>query len=149
MKNSIETFTIGFTKKSAEAFFTKLREAGVKRLIDVRLNNVSQLAGFAKRDDLAYFLRAIGGIEYLHVPELAPTKEILDAYRKEGRDWEVYADAFLNLMEQRDISRSVGRDIIDGGCLLCSEHLPDHCHRRLVVEYLDERWDGVSARHIV
>ena len=67
-------FTIGFTKKSAEGFFTNLSKAGVKRVIDIRLNNMSQLAGFTKRDDLRYFLRTICNIDYIHLPELAPNK---------------------------------------------------------------------------
>lgn len=144
----IETFTIGFTKKSAEDFFTKLKEAGVKRLLDVRLNNSSQLAGFAKRDDLRYFLKALADIEYEHVPELAPTKEILDAYRKHGGEWEVYEREFLDLMAKRGIETQLSRSLLNGGCLLCSEHLPKLCHRRLIVEYLDECWGDVSGTHI-
>ena len=86
----IQLFTIGFTKKSAEKLFTQLSRSGVQRLVDVRLNNTSQLAGFAKREDLAYFLKAICGIDYVHVPELAPTAQILDAYKKHKGDWAVY-----------------------------------------------------------
>jgi uncharacterized protein (DUF488 family) len=146
----IETFTIGFTKKSAEEFFTKLQEAGVRRLLDVRLNNSSQLAGFAKQDDLRYFLKAIGGIEYEHVAELVPTKEILDAYKKHGGDWEVYEREFLELMAKRSIESALGPALFDRSCLLCSEHLPQLCHRRLVVEYLDKKWDGgLSITHLV
>jgi len=144
----IETFTIGFTKKSAEDFFTKLQEAGVKRLLDVRLNNSSQLSGFAKRDDLRYFLKSLGGIEYEHVSELAPTKDILDAYKKHGGDWTVYEREFLALMAKRAIETQLTESMFDGSCLLCSEHLPKLCHRRLVVEYLDEHWNGVSATHL-
>ena len=144
----IETFTIGFTKKSAEAFFTKLREAGVRRLLDVRLNNSSQLSGFAKRDDLRFFLKALGGIEYQHVVELAPTKEILDAYKKHGGDWSVYEREFLELMAKRSIETQLTEEMLDAGCLLCSEHLPNLCHRRLVVEYLGQHWGGVIATHI-
>ena len=143
-----KTFTIGFTKKSAEEFFTKLRNAGVKKLLDVRLNNSSQLAGFAKRDDLVFFLKEIGNIEYIHVPELAPTKELLDAYKKHGCDWGVYQEGFLELMARRSIETKLTSELIEGGCLLCSEHLPRLCHRRLVVEYLDRHWGGVSVTHI-
>ena len=144
----IETFTIGFTKKSAEEFFTKLREAGVKRLLDVRLNNSSQLAGFAKRDDLRFFLKELAGIEYQHVPELAPTKDVLDAYKKHGGEWSVYEQEFMELMAKRAIEKQLPRELVEAACLLCSEHSPEHCHRRLVVEYLDKHWNGVSATHI-
>lgn len=143
-----KVFTIGFTKKSAKQFFTKLRDSGVKQLLDVRLNNSSQLAGFAKRDDLVFFLRELGGIEYLHVPDLAPTKELLDAYKKHGGDWRVYEDAFLELMAKRAIETNLTSEMFDGRCLLCSEHLPKLCHRRLVVEYLDRHWGDMSVTHI-
>lgn len=145
----IETFTIGFTKKSAETFFTKLRESGVKRLLDVRLNNSSQLSGFAKRDDLRFFLKTIADIEYEHVPELAPTKDILDAYKKHGGDWEVYEAEFMELMAKRSIETQLSQDEFQSSCLLCSEHLPKLCHRRLVLEYLQEKWGGISVSHLV
>src|ERR1017187_9087792 len=118
----MKLFTIGFTKKSAETFFTRLKNAGVKRLIDVRLNNVSQLAGFTKKEDLRYFTKAICGIDYLHLPELAPTAEILDPYKKQkDGDWAVYERQFLDLMRSRRIEDSVSRETLDGACLLCSE----------------------------
>ena len=145
----IETFTIGFTKKSAETFFTKLRESGVKRLLDVRLNNSSQLSGFAKRDDLRFFLKTIADIEYEHVPELAPTKDILDAYKKHGGDWEVYEAEFMELMAKRSIETQLRQEDFQSSCLLCSEHLPKLCHRRLVLEYLQEKWGGISVSHLV
>jgi len=146
--SNIQTYTIGFTKKSAEDFFSLLAEAGVKRLLDVRLNNSSQLAGFAKRDDLRYFLKSICGIEYEHVPDLAPTKDILDAYKKHGGDWEVYEQEFLELMARRGIASQLQPSQFDGACLLCSEHLPKLCHRRLVLEYLDQEWGQVSVNHL-
>ncbi len=139
----IETFTIGFTKKSAETFFTKLRESGVKRLLDVRLNNSSQLSGFAKRDDLRFFLKTIADIEYEHVPELAPTKDILDAYKKHGGDWEVYEAEFMELMAKRSIETQLRQEEFQSSCLLCSEHLPKLCHRRLVLE----KWGRISVSH--
>ena len=145
----IETFTIGFTKKSAETFFTKLRESGVKRLLDVRLNNSSQLAGFAKRDDLRFFLKTIADIEYEHIPELAPTKDILDAYKKHGGEWEVYEKEFLELMAKRGIETHLSPEDFQASCLLCSEHLPELCHRRLVVEYLQEKWGDLTVSHLV
>jgi len=141
-------FTIGFTKKSAESFFTKLQRAGVKRLIDVRLNNVSQLAGFAKRDDLQYFVRTICGIDYSHLPQLAPTQEMLDDYKKSKGNWDVYQRQFLDLMAERRIEHAVERESLDGACLLCSEDEPHHCHRRLVAEYLREKWGDVQIEHI-
>lgn len=142
-------YTIGFTKKSAEKFFGLLRQSETKRLIDVRLNNVSQLAGFAKRDDLRFFLREICDIDYLHLPVLAPTQDMLDEYKKGGGDWQLYEKRFLGLMETRAIENEVSRDVIDGGCLLCSEDKPHHCHRRLVAEYLRDRWGELGIEHLV
>lgn len=145
----MKIFTIGFTKKSAETFFTRLKNAGVKRLVDVRLNNVSQLAGFAKKDDLRYFTKEICHIDYVHLPALAPTADILDSYKKQKNgDWPLYERQFLNLMAKRRIEETVPRDLLDGGCLLCSEEKPHHCHRRLVAEYLKEKWSDVQIEHI-
>ncbi len=141
-------FTIGFTRKSAEAFFETLRRSGARRVVDVRLNNVSQLAGFAKRQDLAYFLREICGMNYVHLPALAPTAEMLDQYRKRKSSWPKYERKFLALMEQRRIEATVSRDVVAEGCLLCSEDKPHHCHRRLVAEYLDRHWGGVQIEHL-
>jgi uncharacterized protein (DUF488 family) len=130
--------TIGFTKKNAMTFFGFLKTAGVKSLIDVRLNNVSQLAGFAKRDDLKFFLRELCQAEYVHSPDLAPTKEILNAYKKGDISWNAYEDKFFDLMVRRNVERIITQDFLSGGCLLCSEHEPHYCHRRLVVEYLNQ-----------
>ena len=138
----MKIFTIGFTRKSAETFFTRLKDAHVSRLVDIRLNNVSQLAGFTKRDDLRFFTSAICGIEYVHMPQLAPTQEILDAYKKRKGDWQDYERAFGDLIRLRRIEDTVSRDLLDGACLLCSEEKADHCHRRLVAEYLREKWGG-------
>lgn len=144
----MKIFTIGFTNKKAENFFERLRESGVKRIVDVRLNNVSQLAGFSKKDDLKYFLRTIAGIDYVHLPDLAPTKEMLDAFKKQKSDWNTYERNFLGLIEQRAIESSLARDLIDQSCLLCSEDRPHHCHRRLVAEYLQRHWGDVSIKHL-
>jgi len=142
-------FTIGFTKKSAETFFTRLEQAGVRRLVDIRLNNVSQLAGFTKRDDLRYFTKAICGIEYLHIPDLAPTPDILDPYKKQKNgDLPLYERQFIDLMRTRRVDETIPRSLLDGACLLCSEEKPQHCHRRLVAEYFKEKWDGVEIEHI-
>jgi uncharacterized protein (DUF488 family) len=145
----MKIFTIGFTKKSAREFFGKLKNPDIKRLVDVRLNNVSQLAGFAKKDDLRFFLEAICHIEYVHLPLLAPTQEMLDTYRKAKGGWANYEKQFLDLMAQRRIETEISKDVIDGGCLLCSEETPKHCHRRLVAEYLTTKWGGVEIEHIV
>lgn len=144
----MKIYTIGFTKKSAETFFTELKTAGVKRLVDVRLNNVSQLAGFTKKEDLRYFTKEICGIEYTHIPSLAPTADILDAYKKHKGDWTVYERQFLDLMRARRIEDSLSHEILDGSCLLCSEEKPHHCHRRLVAEYLKEKWPDVEIEHL-
>ena len=142
-------FTIGFTKKSAETFFTLLKDAGVKRLVDVRLNNVSQLAGFSKKDDLRFFTKEICHIDYVHVPALAPTADILDPYKKQKNgDWSLYERQFLALMASRRIEETVPREVLDGACLLCSEETPEHCHRRLVAEYLKGKWPDVEICHI-
>ena len=146
----LQTFTIGFTRHGAAKFFALLAEAGAQRILDVRLNNGSQLAGFAKRDDLKFFAQQIGGMDYVHLPELAPTKEMLDAYKKRGGEWRVYEDQFLALMEHRSVEQSIDPELLHGGCLLCSEHQPHFCHRRLVAEYLSEKWGGnLSVEHLV
>jgi len=145
----MKIFTIGFTQKKADTFFGFLREANIKTLIDVRLNNVSQLAGFAKRDDLKFFLKELCNADYEHFPELAPTKELLDAYKKKNMPWFEYEDRFLNLIAQRNIERSINPELMDHGCLLCSEHEPHHCHRRLVVEYLNDCWNvDLEVKHL-
>jgi uncharacterized protein (DUF488 family) len=144
----VELTTIGFTKKDAERFFSLLRDAGVKRVVDVRLNNEGQLAGFAKKRDLAYFLKTIVGIDYVHLPILAPTQDMLSAYKKEKGSWQEYERRFLDLMSQRQIERNVSQETIDKGCLLCSEDKPHHCHRRLVAEYLKEHWGNLEIRHL-
>jgi uncharacterized protein (DUF488 family) len=141
--------TIGFTRKSAQQFFARLQAGGARRLIDVRLNNTSQLAGFTKRDDLKYFTETICGIGYLHLPELAPTADILDPYKKHKGDWAVYERAFADLMSARRIEETIDAETFDGACLLCSEEQPHHCHRRLVAEYLKEKWGNVDIRHLI
>lgn len=136
----MKIFTIGFTEKKAERFFSLIKLSGTKRIVDVRLNNISQLSGFAKKDDLKYFLKEICDVDYTHIPDLAPTKEILSPYQKKEITWQQYEDRFLNLMAKRNIEKHVKPSVIDEGCLLCSEHLPHHCHRRLVAEYLKSHW---------
>jgi len=146
--NNITIFTIGFTKKSARVFFESLEHAGVTRVVDIRLNNESQLAGFTKREDLQYFLETIAGIMYTHRPDLAPTKEILDGYRKKRITWVDYERRFLNLMKERQAEGLMTRIELDKACLLCSEPKADKCHRRLVAEYLQAAWGNVDIRHL-
>lgn len=146
--NGITVFTIGFAKKSARDFFEILRRAGVRKVVDIRLNNVSQMAGFTKKDDLAYFLEVIGGIGYEHRIELAPTKEILDGYRKKTLSWEEYERRFLSLMQERHAETVVAPSDLDRACLLCSEPTAEKCHRRLVAEYLRDKWANVEIRHL-
>jgi len=143
----MKIFTIGFTKKSAEQFFNRLKQPGLVRVVDARLNNTSQLAGFTKKRDLEFFLHEICKLGYIHLPELAPTQEILDAYKASG-DWSNYERQFLSLMAERRIEDQVDKSILDGGCLLCSEATPEHCHRRLVAEYLHRKWGDVEIVHL-
>lgn len=144
----VRIFTIGFTKKSARTFFGLLKESGATSLVDVRLNNVSQLAGFAKRDDLEFFLKQLCGMSYSHVTSLAPTQPMLDAFKKRGGEWNVYEAAFLELMRERRIEEAIQPEVLDNAVLLCSEEQPHHCHRRLVVEYLQRKWDDVQVTHL-
>jgi uncharacterized protein (DUF488 family) len=144
----MKLFTIGFTKKSAEQFFRLLKQEGLTKVIDTRLNNVSQLAGFTKKDDLKFFLKEVLGIEYFHMPMLAPTKEILDEYKKNGGDWSTYERKFVDLVKSRKIESTIKREVLSGACLLCSEPTPHHCHRRLVAEYLSDKWGDIAINHL-
>ena len=145
----MEVYTIGFTQTRAAEFFGKLKQAGIRRLVDVRLKNVSQLAGFAKRDDLRYFLSEICGAEYVHEPRLAPSQEILDAYKKQKGSWEDFERGFLELMADRKIETLISPALFDvPTVLLCSEHTADRCHRRLILKYLDGKWGDVRSIHL-
>lgn len=142
-------FTIGFTRSSAEHFFNRLVDAGVQKVIDVRVHNTSQLAGFAKSGDLAWLLRKLGGIGYEHVPALAPTQEMLKSYRAGKESWDTYAWQFHRLMAEREIERMFQPGAFAGACLLCSEPLPHRCHRRLVCEYLNDKWsNALTVQHL-
>jgi len=143
----LKLFTIGFTKTTAESFFTRLIEAGVTRVIDVRISNSSQLAGFAKQADLEYFLRAIAEIDYEHHLELAPTEELFKMYRG-GGSWEDLEAGYTALLAERRVEEQLDRERFDRVCLLCSEHEPSQCHRRLAAEYLASRWGGVEIEHL-
>jgi uncharacterized protein (DUF488 family) len=143
-------YTIGYTQKSLEQFIRLLQKAGVDAVVDIRLRNTSQLAGFAKRDDLAFLLREGFGIEYEHRPDLAPTPEILDAYKANG-DWPAYERAFRPLLAERE-AEAIGHEILTRyhqPCLLCAEPTPDHCHRRLVAEYWAEHLPDLETVHLV
>ncbi|AEB10006.1 DUF488 domain-containing protein [Desulfobacca acetoxidans] len=145
----MEIYTIGFTKKSAEEFFEILKQNGIKCLIDVRLHNQSQLAGFAKRNDLKYFLRELCGTEYQHEPRLAPTEEILEDYRHKKIGWEEYRQRFLKLLADRKVAEFLPRQLFETPTvLLCSESQAEYCHRRLVAEYLQRVWGDVVIRDL-
>ena len=147
--DQIEIYTIGFTKKGSKKFFGLLRDASITRLIDTRINNRSQLSGFAKRDDLIFFLDELLGAEYIHDTDLAPTKELLNEWRNDEISWSTYEDRFEELMTEREIETELDPSMFaDPTVLLCSEHKPDYCHRRLIVEYLDDKWGNVNAVHL-
>jgi uncharacterized protein (DUF488 family) len=148
MNDRLPLFTIGFTQKTAETFFEMLRKVSAKRVIDVRLNNVSQLAGFSKRDDLGYFLRSILGIEYLEEPLLAPTQEMLHAYKKGKGAWPEYEEAYRSLIARREVEKRLDPGLMEGACHLCSEASPCRCHRTVAAEYLREKWGGFQIRHL-
>ena len=145
----MEIYSIGFTQKSARDFFETLKAHGIERLLDVRLNNTSQLAGFAKQADLAYFLNAICESEYAHEPLLAPTQDILDAFKKKKGDWNIYTEAYLGLIRSRKVESALSRDSFQKKTvLLCSEATPEHCHRRLALEYLKGHWGDIIIHHL-
>jgi uncharacterized protein (DUF488 family) len=145
----MEIYTIGFTQTTAESFFGRLKQAGIGRILDVRLNNSSQLAGFAKARDLPYFLHELVGATYEHESMLAPTKELLDAYKKQGGSWGDYEREFIALMRKRRIEVALDpASFATPTALLCSEAGPEHCHRRLVCDYLAEHWTPLTAVHL-
>lgn len=145
----IDIYTIGFTKKSAKTFFSLIKSSNITTLIDVRLKTTSQISGFAKKNDLKFFLHELCDTEYEHLPELAPTNEILNAYKKKEISWEKFEDVFLNLMAQRNIEKFIKPILLKNSCLLCSEDAPHHCHRRLVVDYLNQNLNiNLHVRHL-
>jgi len=145
----VNIFTLGFTQRSAADFFGTLRRAGIERVVDVRLHNTGQLAGFSKREDLAFFLKELCAAEYVHEPRLAPNEELLSDYRQKRITWAEYEPRFLALMAERRV-----QDLIDPGlfgvptALLCSERTADRCHRRLVLEYLAQHWGDLGVTHL-
>jgi uncharacterized protein (DUF488 family) len=145
----IKLFTIGFTNKSAEQFFDLLKNNGVERLVDTRINNVSQLSGFAKGADLRYFAKEIGKIDYIHKVDLAPTKDLLADYRAKKINWKDYEVAYLNLLDSRKIAQKVDVETLHQHCLLCSEHTPEKCHRRLLAEYFQAVRQDIEIVHLI
>ncbi len=146
----MKIFTIGFTQKTAEEFFTLLYENGVRQLIDIRVNPNGQLSGFAKQEDLPYFLsRLADQCKYIYLPVLAPTRELLKDYRANG-DWVDYVRRFEDLMDTRNIPAAIDRSVFSAlpSCLLCSEASPDQCHRRLVADRLARHWPEVEIIHL-
>ncbi len=146
-------YTVGFTKKSAAHFFEELLEpSGATRLLDVRIHNSSQLSGFAKAGktggDLAFFLRRICAMDYSYLPELAPTADLLNDYRKHGMPWTAYEQRYISMLDARSVAESLDPDLIADSVLLCSEHEPEQCHRRLAAEYLQRHWGGVEIVHL-
>lgn len=149
----MKIFTLGFTKKSAEQFFDLLKRNNIHTLIDIRLNNNSQLAGFTKGLDLKYFLKELCNIEYIHKIELAPTKVLLDDYKKKKISWNEYEEVFNNLLEQRNVDEDLSNlfsQHLAPFCFLCSEPVPEKCHRRLVAEYIQNKIPdlGVEIIHL-
>jgi uncharacterized protein (DUF488 family) len=145
----MEIYSIGFTKKSASQFFGALKAHGIERLLDVRLNNTSQLAGFAKQSDLPYFLHEICGVSYEHEPQLAPTRDILDAFKKHNGNWDVYTQAYLSLLRSRRVEATISKaGFLRKTVLLCSEASSEHCHRKLALEYLQQHWGDVIIHHL-
>ncbi len=144
----INLYTIGFTNKSAENFFRLLNRNGVKKVIDTRINNSSQLAGFSKGKDLAFFVKEICNADYEHRVDFAPTRELLNSYRKGEIDWSKYTESYLNLLKTRAIEKKISQSQLESSCLLCSEDLPDMCHRRLLAEYLKQFYPEIKISHL-
>jgi uncharacterized protein (DUF488 family) len=145
----IKLYTIGFTGKPAEKFFNLLTSSGVKKIVDTRINNVSQLAGFAKGSDLKFFAKEIGDISYEHNIDFAPTKELLTRYRNKKMTWEEYEVEYLNLLDMRKVASKTDIEKLHENCLLCSEHTPEKCHRRLLAEYLKHVKNDVEIIHLI
>lgn len=145
----IKLFTIGFTGKPAEKFFSLLKDSDVKKIVDTRINNVSQLAGFAKGSDLKFFAKAIGGMNYEHNTDFAPTKDMLAQYRDKKLSWEEYETEYLNLLDMRHIAQRTNIEALHENCLLCSEHTPEKCHRRLLAEYLQAVRNDIEIVHLI
>jgi uncharacterized protein (DUF488 family) len=150
IKDINKILSIGFTGKNAERFFSLLKKGSVKRILDVRLQNTSQLAGFSKKDDLKFFLREICNIEYIEVPELAPEPKLLKDYKNKIIDWPYYESKYIELLERRSVQSILTPSLLNNSCLLCSEHKPHQCHRRLAIEYLNIAWNNCfNIEHLI
>lgn len=145
---TVRIFTIGYAGKNAEEFFTLLLQVDIKKIIDVRLYNTSRLAGFTKRADLEYFLQTIAGAEYVHMPIMTPTKELLSGYKKGSITWRQYETRFNEIIAQRQIEKHINAHDLHMACLLCAEDKPDNCHRRLVAEYLARHLPNITIHHL-
>ena len=145
----MKIYTIGFTQKSAQYFFERLKHNRIQRLVDIRLKPKGQLAGFTKQEDLPYFLNELAsGCQYVYRPDLAPTLEIMSEYRKNG-NWQRYERRFIQLMNERQIPSTLNRSEFEiPSCLLCSESTPEQCHRRLVAERMAEYWQDIEIIHL-
>ena len=148
-KTMIKLYTIGFTGKTAEEFFTLLHKSSVNIIIDTRINNISQLSGFAKGTDLKFFAKKIGGISYEHNIDFAPTKELLSRYRNKEINWKDYETEYLNLLDIRKVAQKIDIEKLHQNCLLCSEHTPEKCHRRLLAEYLKKVRKDIDIVHLI
>jgi uncharacterized protein (DUF488 family) len=145
----MEIYTVGFAGKTAEAFFGTLKRTGVRRVVDVRLRPNGGLSLFARGTDLPFLLRELCGAEYVHEPQLAPTRDILSDYRKKRIDWPEYERRYRALLDERKVAADVDQSLFGvPAALLCSEASPDQCHRRLAAEYLQSHWPGVTVTHL-
>jgi len=141
-------YTIGFTKKDARTFFGLLIDNEVRTVIDVRIHNQSQLAGFTKKDDLPYFLEKIAGIGYVHLIDAAPDESLMKNIHGKKITWQAFETTYQELLVKRKVFEKMDQKILDNGCLLCSEPTPEHCHRRLFAEYLKERIPDLEIVHL-
>jgi len=144
----IKLFTIGFANKTAQKFFELLSVNNVQKIIDIRVNNTSQLSGFAKAKDLEFFAGKICNISYTYMPDFAPTKELLSQYRVKKITWDEYTNQYLELIKIRVVEKTINIEEFHNCCLLCSEHLPQQCHRRLLAEYLQSRFCNIEIHHL-
>jgi len=143
----LEIYTIGFAKKNLREFIKRIQSAGVKKVLDIRLNNTSQLAGYSKKDDLEYVLELVN-IQYQHIPALAPAEELMKAFKSKEIGWEQYVQTYSRSLEEND---PIGLVKVRQGekiCLLCSEDTPKYCHRRLLAEYLGKHIEGLVVQHL-
>jgi uncharacterized protein YeaO (DUF488 family) len=145
----MKLFTIGFTGKSAEKFFGLLETSKASKLIDIRINRTSQLAGFAKEQDLKFFLPKLIGMDYVIREDLAPTKELLASYRNKEINWDEFADKYSELLKQRGVIDSLNSELFDNAVLLCSENEPEKCHRSLLANLINKKFPNFQVTNLV